>query len=250
MVSVVDLNDNTPTFSAASYNAEISEDATEGSLVLTLTAVDPDHGPNGQTTFHLSNGTQGAFHVDPLTGQITTAVQLDRERRAAYTFLAWVMDSDPSGPRSAEASVTVIVRDVNDNAPAFQRSPFLLNLSRNTPIKRTLSAMRAEDKDAGANASILYRLAPQSTKGGFSVDPYTGEVRLLETLEGMSPKDRTVFVQASDLGEPPLSTTAVLVIHIREEAARGPRFPKDSTDISLSENSQQGELRQQTGPMT
>lgn len=241
-VSVLDLNDNTPTFSAVSYNAEISEDAPVGSLVVKLIAVDPDHGPNGQTTFHLSNGTQGAFHVDPLTGQITTSVQLDRERRAAYTFIAWVMDSDPSGPRSAEASVTVIVRDVNDNAPAFQRSPFLLNLSRNTPIKRTLTAMRAEDKDAGANASILYRLAPQSTKGGFSVDPYTGEVRLLEPLEGMSPKDRTVFVQASDLGEPPLSTTAVLVIHLREEAARGPRFPRDSTDISLSENSQQGSV--------
>ncbi|XP_068122568.1 protocadherin-16 [Hyperolius riggenbachi] len=241
-VSVLDLNDNTPTFSASSFNAEIPEGAPLGSLVLKLTAVDPDHGPNGQTTFYLSNGTQGTFQIDPMTGQITTAVQLDRERRAVYTFLAWVMDSDPSGPRSAEASVTIVIRDINDNPPTFLRSPFLLNLSRNTPIKRTLTALRAEDKDAGANASILYRLAPQSTKGGFSVDPYTGEVRLLEALDGMTPKERTVYVQASDLGESPLSTTAVLVIHIREEAARGPRFPRDSTDITLSENSQQGSV--------
>ncbi|XP_075710878.1 protocadherin-16-like, partial [Rhinoderma darwinii] len=241
-VSVLDLNDNSPTFSASSFNAEVPEGAPVGSLVLKLTALDPDYGSNGRTTFHLSNGTQGAFHIDPLTGHITTAIQLDRERRAAYTFLAWVMDSDPSGPRSAEASVTVIVKDVNDNPPAFLRSPFHLNLSRNTPTKRTLAAMRAEDKDAGANASILYRLAPNSGTGRFSVDPYTGEIRLLEPLDGMSQRERTVFVQASDLGEPPLSTTAVLVIHVREEAPRGPRFPRDANEFSLSENSPQGSV--------
>ncbi|XP_075054561.1 protocadherin-16 [Mixophyes fleayi] len=241
-VSLLDLNDNTPAFSAASFNAEVPEDTPVGSLVLKLAALDPDHGPNGRITFHLSNGTQGAFHIDPLTGHITTAIQLDRERRAAYTFLAWAMDSDPCGPRSAEASVTVIVKDVNDNPPAFLRSPFHLNLSRNTPIKRTLAAMRAEDKDAGANASILYRLAPHSSKGGFSVDPYTGEVRLLEPLEEMSPRERTVFVQASDLGELPQSTTAVLVIHLRDEASRGPRFPREAIEFSLSENSQQGSV--------
>ncbi|XP_073418999.1 protocadherin-16 [Dendrobates tinctorius] len=241
-ISVVDLNDNAPTFSASSFNAEVPEDAPVGSLVLKLSAIDPDYGHNGRTTFHLSNGTHGAFYINTLTGDITTAIQLDRERRAAYTFLAWVMDSDPSGPRSSEASVTVIVKDVNDNAPTFLRSPFHLNLSRNTPIKRTLAAMRAEDKDAGANASILYRLAPLSGTGRFSVDPYTGEVRLLEPLDGMSPRDRIVFVQASDLGEPPLSTTAVLVIHVREEVAQGPRFPRDGNEFSLSENSQQGSV--------
>ncbi|MEE6526049.1 hypothetical protein FKM82_026447, partial [Ascaphus truei] len=239
-VTVLDLNDNPPTFSAPAYSVEVAEDAPVGSLVLQLIAIDPDHGPNGQTMFHISNGTQGAFHVDPLTGRITTAAPLDRERRAAYNFLARVVDSDPSGPRSAEATVTVTVRDINDNPPAFLRSPFNLNLSRNTPTKRALAAMRADDKDAGANASILYRLAPASAKGGFSVDPYTGEVRLMDPLGGMSPRERTVFVLASDLGEPPLSSTTALVVHLREEALQGPRFPRDASEVSLPENSLQG----------
>ncbi|XP_053312733.1 protocadherin-16 [Spea bombifrons] len=239
-VTVLDLNDNAPGFSAPSFSAEVPEDAPPGSPVLQLTALDPDDGPNGQTTFHLSNGTQGAFHVDPLTGLITTATQLDRERKATYAFVAWVLDSDPLGPRSSEATITVTIRDVNDNVPAFSRSPFYVNLSRNTPAKRTLAAMRAEDKDAGASASILYRLAPASAKGGFSVDPYTGEVRLLESLQGMSPKERTIFVLASDLGEPPLSSTAVLVINLREEVSQGPRFARESSEISVPENSPQG----------
>eukprot|EP00079_Xenopus_tropicalis_P032103 XP_017945874.1 PREDICTED: protocadherin-16 [Xenopus tropicalis] len=241
-INVLDLNDNTPAFSASAFSAEVPEDAPVGSLVLHLSAVDPDDGPSGQTTYHLSNGTQGAFYIDPLTGRITTATQLDRERRASYTFLVWAIDSDPVGPRSAEATVTVLVRDVNDNAPAFLRSPFHLNLSRNTPTKRAIAAMKAEDKDAGANASILYRLAPASATGGFSVDPYTGEVRLLEPLSGMSPKERTVFVQATDLGEPPLSSTAVLVVHLREEAPQGPRFPQEAIEISLPENSPEGSV--------
>ncbi|CAH2226238.1 protocadherin-16 [Pelobates cultripes] len=242
VITVTDLNDNAPTFSAPAFNAEVPEDAPVGNFVLQLTALDPDDGPNGQTTFHLSNGTHGAFHIDPLTGRITTATQLDRERRATYTFLAWVFDSDPSGPKRAEATVTVTVRDVNDNPPAFLRSPFYVNLSRNTPTKRPLTAMRAEDKDAGANASILYRLTHTSAKGAFSVDPYTGEVRLLEPLESLNPKERTIFVLASDLGEPPLSSTGVLLIHLREEASQGPRFPRDNTDISLTENSPQGSV--------
>ncbi|KAM4796295.1 protocadherin-16 [Rhinophrynus dorsalis] len=241
-INVLDLNDNTPTFSSPAFSAEVPEEAPVGSLVLHLTALDPDDGPNGQTTFHLSNGTLGAFHIDPLTGRITTATHLDRERRDTYTFLVWALDSDASGPRSAEATVTVVVRDVNDNPPAFLRSPFHVNLSRNTPTKRALAALRAEDKDAGANASILYRLAPASAKGGFSVDPYTGEVRLLEPLGGMSPRERTVFVLASDLGEPPLSSTAVLVVHLRDEVPQGPRFPRDATEISLPENSPEGSV--------
>ncbi|XP_018105995.1 protocadherin-16 [Xenopus laevis] len=241
-INVLDLNDNTPTFGTSEFSAEIPEEAPVGSLVLHLSALDPDDGPNGQTTYHLSNGTQGAFHIDPLTGRITTATQLDRERRATYTFLVWAMDSDATGHRSTEATVTVLVRDVNDNAPAFLRSPFHLNLSANTPTKRSIGAMKAEDKDAGANASILYRLAPASAKGGFAVDPYTGEVRLLEPLNGMSPKERTVFVQATDLGEPPLSSTAVLVVHLREEAPQGPRFPQETIEVTLPENSPEGSV--------
>ncbi|KAG8429145.1 hypothetical protein GDO86_018195, partial [Hymenochirus boettgeri] len=236
-INVLDLNDNTPTFSSSTFNTEIPEDAPVGRLVLEMSAQDPDDGPYGQTTYYLSNGTQGAFYIDPVTGRITTATLLDRERRASYTFRVWAMDSDAVGPLSSEATVTVTVRDVNDNAPTFLRSPFNVNLSRTTPTKRAIAAMKADDKDAGANASILYRLAPASAKGGFSVDPYTGEVRLLEPLGQMTPQERTVFVLASDLGEPSLSSTAVLVVHLRDEALQGPRFPQDTIEFSLPENS-------------
>ncbi|NXS91932.1 PCD16 protein, partial [Jacana jacana] len=237
-VRVLDLNDNAPGFAQATYVVEVPEDLPVGSLMLQLVAEDPDEGTNGQVSYYLGNESLGMFQVEPQSGHIRSAQPLDRERHPSYSFLAKAVDSAPWEPKSAAVRVTVTVRDVNDHAPAFTHSPLTVNLSRHTPLKQVVATMRAEDRDAGANASILYRLATPNS--AFAINSYTGEIQLLQPLGSLSQRQRTLFILATDLGQPALSSTGVVVIHVQEEPYQGLRFPRSTSDVALPENAAPG----------
>ncbi|RMB95996.1 hypothetical protein DUI87_27530 [Hirundo rustica rustica] len=210
-VQVLDLNDNAPSFAQASYTVEVPEDLPVGALVLQLVAEDPDEGTNGQVSYYLGNESLGMFQA---------------------------VDSAPWEPKSTAVRVTVVVQDVNDHIPAFLHSPLTVNLSHHTPLKQVVATMRAEDRDAGANASILYRFASPSS--AFAINSYTGDIQLLQPLGSLSQRQRTLFVLAMDLGQPALSSTGVVVIHVQEEPYRGLRFPRSTSDVALAENAAPG----------
>lgn len=237
-VRVLDLNDNAPGFAQATYVVEVPEDLPVGALVLQLVAEDPDEGTNGQVSYYLGNESLGMFQVEPQSGHIRSAQALDRERHTSYSFLAKAVDSAPWEPKSAAVRVTVTVRDVNDHAPTFLHSPLTVNLSRHTSLKQVVATMRAEDRDAGANASILYRLATPNS--AFAINSYTGDIQLLQPLGSLSQRQRTLFILATDLGQPALSSTGVVVIHLQEEPYRGLRFPRSTSDVALPENAAPG----------
>ncbi|XP_015274464.1 PREDICTED: protocadherin-16 [Gekko japonicus] len=237
-VQVLDLNDNAPRFAQEAYAAEVPEDLPVGSLVLQLAALDPDEGANGQVSYFLAKESLGTFQVEPRTGRLTVTQALDRERRATYSFLALAIDSSPLNPQSASVQVTVTVQDVNDHFPTFPLSPLAVTLPRNTPGKRVVATLRAEDHDAGANASILYRLAAPTP--AFAINTYTGAIQLLQPLSALGQRQRTLFVVASDLGRPSLSSTGVVVVHLQDESYRGVRFPRSSSDVALPENAAPG----------
>nr|XP_016854427.1 PREDICTED: LOW QUALITY PROTEIN: protocadherin-16 [Anolis carolinensis] len=237
-VRVLDLNDNPPAFAQETYAAEVPEDLPVGALVLQLEATDPDEGSNGHVSYFLANESLGMFEVEPQTGRLTSRQRLDRERRATYSFLALAVDSSPLTPRSAMARISITVQDVNDHAPTFPLSPLAVTLPRDTPSRRAVATLRAEDLDAGANASILYRFA--SPAPAFSINTYTGAIELLQPLAALNQRQRTLFILASDLGQPPRSSTGVVTIHLQGEGSRGVRFPRSTSEVALPENAAPG----------
>ncbi|XP_068152287.1 cadherin-87A [Drosophila tropicalis] len=74
-VSVMDANDNKPTFDQESYSATVSEAALPGQYITTITAKDVDSGSYGDAGIHYSLSGTGAelFHVNEQTGVITLA---------------------------------------------------------------------------------------------------------------------------------------------------------------------------------
>lgn len=85
-VSITDVNDNFPQFDQESYTATVSETASPGQFITTITATDMDSGVFGdQGIRYMLNGTGAElFKVDPITGTITVAEcpkHLRRERR-------------------------------------------------------------------------------------------------------------------------------------------------------------------------
>ncbi|XP_062910893.1 protocadherin-16-like [Mobula hypostoma] len=236
-VHVLDINDNTPTFQESSYVAEVEEDSTVGTIVLQVSAVDADAGPNGEVLYYLSGESLGMFSIDK-TGKVSTTMTLDREKHTSYSFLVRAVDSASSDPRSSTTRVEVIVKDVNDNSPHFLTDPLIVNISRHTPVNELVATMKAEDKDFGANASIFYRFS--TMVHGFSINSFTGEIRLLHAVSSMSLRERTLFVVATDQGSPARSSTGVVMVYLREERYHGIRFRRSISDVALAENSAPG----------
>lgn len=238
-INVLDLNDNSPVFPSSSYSVEISENASEGSLVLKVSASDKDEGSNSQVVYFLSHESRGMFIVDQHTGRIITAAALDREKVASYSFQVYAMDSSAANPRNTSADVTVHILDVNDNAPFFITDPLIINVSSSSfSNRKVLATMRAEDKDFGANGSVFYRFA--SPVKGFTINSLTGDIQASEKLHSLTQSQRTLIVEAMDQGNPSQSSLGVVVVYIREQSYQGIRFSRNTRDVSLQENAAKG----------
>lgn len=72
-INVLDVNDNTPRFrpfGVSNFTEKILEGAQPGTTLLSVSAVDPDKGPNGQVIYQLLHLPRGAYVrlEDPSTG--------------------------------------------------------------------------------------------------------------------------------------------------------------------------------------
>ncbi|XP_077448676.1 protocadherin-16-like isoform X2 [Stigmatopora argus] len=236
-VRVLDVNDNGPVFGKAAYGAEVSEDAKEGSRVLTVSATDADVDANGKVLYFLSQEAHGAFAVDERTGHISTSAPLDREKQASYSFLVFASDLSPALPRNSSAQVTITIMDINDNAPVFIQDPLVIEVSGKRS-QRVLATMKAEDKDFGANGSVFYRFA--APVKGFGINSLTGEIQATEPVDSLSQAQRTLIVEAMDQGTPAQSSQGVVVIYVKEVEYNGIRFSRNARDVSVQENAAKG----------
>lgn len=72
-VSVVDVNDNAPWFrprGVAAFSDAVIEGALPGTTLLSVSAVDPDKGPNGEVSYQLLDLPAGQYVRldDPVSG--------------------------------------------------------------------------------------------------------------------------------------------------------------------------------------
>ena len=102
-----------PVFDPPSYDFTVSEDASTGYSVGTVSATDPDTGDTVSYSITEGNG-DGEFAIDGSTGEVTVAGALDYETTRTYSLT--VEASDGNGG-TATATVDISVTDVAEDAP-------------------------------------------------------------------------------------------------------------------------------------
>lgn len=128
---VLDVNDNTPSFSQNIYDIEIEENMLTGTDVIQVFASDADEGTNGQIRFSIAGGNiKSDFRIDSVTGWISVAKQLDREVRTSYSLVVQAADRGSSS-RVDRATVNIVLLDVNDCPPVYELSPYSVNVQEN-----------------------------------------------------------------------------------------------------------------------
>ncbi|XP_061685390.1 protocadherin-23 [Syngnathoides biaculeatus] len=237
-VLLLDQNDNAPAFTQDSYNASISEDLPAGAVVLSVTALDPDHGPNGEVTYSLmDDDSRGTFFVDSSTGAIRTTRNLDRETKAQFFLKVLATDCGTEGPLSSVASVSVHVDDVNDNAPVCESSPVTAIVSTETLPNGVFATVKARDADRGPNGTIRFFL-PDNNDNLFDINEETGEISVRRRVRsGFS--GRKLRVAVSDLGNPAQTSSCLVFVHLKGEIERL-KFTHEVYNATIPENSKAG----------
>jgi len=93
-VTLSDVNDNAPQFVPdAHYTGSVKEDASVGTPILRVAAVDPDIGLNRRVRYSMEPPHVGAvFAVDAVSGVITLLQSLDREQQTSYDLTVSAID--------------------------------------------------------------------------------------------------------------------------------------------------------------
>ncbi|XP_046803384.1 protein dachsous, partial [Lucilia cuprina] len=244
-VIVEDQNDNDPHFEQSKYVANVAENVPVGTSVMRIKAMDDDLSINARLLYTLANETQWVFAIDNKSGVISTVGPLDRERQHVYNFMVVATDGGRYDSRSARVPVQIMIDDVNDNKPVFERYPFRAQVPALIQPGQILVQVAATDKDLGLNGEILYSLKEQddpSTRGKFRINPNTGVVSASQSLASESGRLLHLEVVARDKGHPPLYADGLIELLIGEFPRGAPslRFQNDSYRIKIEENSPEG----------
>ena len=224
VINILDVNDNAPRFANSSVALSVKEDVLINTLVTTVTAVDPDLGPNGTLRYELSTPHK-SFKLSS-TGQLTTTQLLDYEKEQHYTLNITASDSGSPSLTSYQI-IKISIVDVNDNMPIFTQSVYTCSVKETT---LTLNyAVLATDADSGDNGKVKYTV----NSDFISVDQSSGELSLVKSLDYEKSHSYSVIVKASDHGG--RSTNAEVVITVLDVNDESPVFESTSYSASFPE---------------
>ncbi|XP_054573927.1 protocadherin beta-2 isoform X1 [Eptesicus fuscus] len=226
IVQVVDVNDNPPELTLSSITSPIPENSPE-TVVAIFSVSDPDSGDNGRMMCSIQNNLP--FVLKPSVENFYTLVSegaLDRESQAEYNITITV--TDMGTPRlKTQHNITLLVSDVNDNAPAFTQTAYTLFLRENNSPALHIGSVSATDRDAGANAQVTYSLLPPHDPqlplaSLVSINADNGHLFALRALDFEALRAFEFGVGATDRGSPALSSQALVRVQVLDANDNSP----------------------------
>lgn len=169
-----------------------------------------------------------------------TALKLDRERTSSLTVDITCADRGQV-PKAASRKIDIIVKDINDNVPAFPRQKYTGELLERTFIGANVLRVTANDSDAGANAAIEYSL---SSTGAlyFDIDPQFGIITLKTEVDRERISHVHFFVYARDGGQPSMTGSAAVNITITDVNDEKPQFLQNSYQFAVEEHGRESAI--------
>ncbi|XP_040530390.1 cadherin-23 isoform X4 [Gallus gallus] len=242
-ITLLDINDNYPTWKDAPYFINLVEMTPPNSDVTTVVAVDPDLGENGTVVYSIRPPNK-FYSLNSTSGKIrTSGVQLDRENpnpQEAELMRRIVVSVTDCGrpPLRATSSATVFVNllDLNDNDPTFQNLPFIAEISEGLPAGTSVFQVLAIDLDEGPNGWVTYRMQVGMPRMDFLINSTSGLIISTTVLDRERITEYYLRVVASDAGTPSKSSTSTLTVKVLDVNDESPTFFPAIYNVSLPEN--------------
>ncbi len=215
-VTVGSNGNQKPKFVQDAYQVTVREDTSRGSFVLKVSAEDPD-GPDDLIRYSLDIGAKDNFVINKRTGAISVsrdAVLDIQENGEIYLITVQALDSGKPFGQTGTTTVQVIVQDVNDKTPKFEKDAYTMYVLESISVGEPVLKVEADDMDS--NADLEYAIAEPITardktgnklknraaydfSSAFAINPTSGQIVVNEPLSYSSAAVIILTVQVTDL---------------------------------------------------
>ncbi|XP_011499727.1 PREDICTED: cadherin-related tumor suppressor-like [Ceratosolen solmsi marchali] len=252
-VTVLDVNDNPPVFQQSDYVVMLNESSPVATPVLTVHAIDKDTDDNAKLTYYLPDNER-QFTIDPESGQIETAEVLDCPQQSCTatrpgggcpkSCVITVLARDHGSPRQdGRTYVTVNLLDANDHNPEIKFTYFppttgFATVDENAAKDSIVAAVGIIDNDEGLNGETSVEIKAGNELGHFQLGHNTQSFHLVRVNGRLDREEISKYnltIVASDMGSPPRSAVAYLVIHVNDVNDHEPVFQRSEYSAVLSE---------------
>lgn len=225
VVTVLDSNDEPPVFNQSSYEVMLHENYPTGVTFVQVFATDDDEGDNAIVVYQqLPVAFDNNITVNSTTGEISFLVSPDYEINPQLSFS--LQATDIFGELSQFVSLVVRLTDQNDNPPRFGRPNYMASIHENMPNGTTVvieleDRVIATDPDSGSNGDIAYRL---EGRGAAHFTISNGDIISRRPFDREMEDDFDILVVATDMGAPPMTSNASVLVQIVDENDNSPFF--------------------------
>ncbi|XP_041516130.1 protocadherin gamma-B6 isoform X15 [Microtus oregoni] len=228
IIEVLDENDNSPEIVITSLSERILENSPPGVVVALFKTRDRDTGGNGEVTCDI--GKDLPFKLQASSSnyyKLVTDGAIDREQDPQYNVTITATDKGKP-PLSSSTTITLHITDVNDNAPAFQKSSYIVHVAENNPPGASIAQVSASDPDLGSNGHISYSiiasdLEPKLLWSYVTVNAQSGVVFAQRAFDHEQLRSFQLTLQAHDQGSPALSANVSMRILVGDRNDNAPR---------------------------
>ncbi|CAF0968902.1 unnamed protein product [Rotaria sordida] len=225
-IIIDDINDHQPIFpyKTSEIILHISENSPPYQSKLFLQqAYDYDYIDNqNQLKYQLKNFDENFPFILELNNDLSNRLvlllieTLDRELIDSYNCTLYVTDTNG---HYTQLYIKIIIDDVNDQTPIFEKDIYSIELSENTSINTKILQVHAYDDDIGLNGEIIYDFTDASKQYNniFSINNKTGVIYLHSLLDYEQRTSYLFYIEAHDLGKEIRSSQTLINITILDE---------------------------------
>ena len=226
-VTILDMNDNAPSFAQSSYILNLKENGSVGIAVLVPHARDVDSGMNADIIYSLSGDASSLLVVDPKTGILKTNAIYDHEQMEKFRCDIIATDRG-SPPLSAVATIIVNIVDINDESPIFSKTLYSFGTFENQPAQTEIGTVFAIDADSSPYDKMYFSLHhPDGDTGAFQIDRFSGKITTTTVLDREAQTSHGIVVVATNIALPRLSSSARVIVYVADRNDNSPiiEFP-------------------------
>lgn len=235
-IRITDVADNPPLFAEPGYSVMLSESASVGTPVVTVSASSIDSPGLCDARYFIVGGDTDTFLINSTTGLLTLQNLLNYELFMEHNLTVLAENSE----LSSSVPIMVTVDNVNDHAPRFSRDMFEVGVREGAGVGTMLTRVSADDADLGEFGVVTYRIIGQDDPPMFRINSSTGELSTAGRLDQGQRSEFNITVEAADGGSPACTARATLVIHVVVDGRAGPMFPMTMYTANVVEGDDPG----------
>ncbi|CAN2391170.1 Cadherin cytoplasmic C-terminal [Pristimantis euphronides] len=249
-IEILDINDNSPTFSSNHRIIEITEVFTSpGARFALEIAKDLDVGVNGVSQYTLNTNPYFSLSVKnrkdgTLIPQLILEKVLDREEKQEHHLILTAIDGGEPA-RSGSCRITIVVLDINDNPPVFNQSVYKVSIRENLPLRTVILTLNATDQDDGANGEIQFYFddhTSDSAREMFSLNEQNGEISINEPVDFEEQNFYELSIKAIDKGLPKLEGNCIVQVELEDVNDNSPEITFTSVANNIPEKTPLGNV--------